>query len=178
MKYIDIETKEVVEDEEYRTRCSNLVGYNFRPYVDLYQDQGPLKIVTLTDELLDNLDGTYSLSYDIQDKFADIEVDGKVVTKEQQERECLAAFGIVIPDPTKAPVPQMVEMRQARIALHRAGLLDDIETLIKTLDKEAQLEWEFALTVQRNHPLISIIKQVKGLTDEQIDDMFIEASKL
>ena len=76
------------------------------------------------------------------------------------------------------PVPQQVTMRQARLALLSAGLLDDVEAAITSAGREAQLEWEYASVVERSNPVITIVQQQQGVTDEQIDDLFREAAKL
>ena len=74
-------------------------------------------------------------------------------------------------------VPQSITMRQARLQLLDDGLLDEVETLVSQ-DRKWQIEWEYANEVERTSPLIEAIKSSLGLTDEQIDTMFIEASKL
>ncbi len=76
------------------------------------------------------------------------------------------------------PVPQQVTMRQARLALLSAGLLDDVEIVIAAAGREAQLEWEYAAVVDRSGPIVAIVQQQKALTDAQIDDLFREAAKL
>jgi hypothetical protein len=43
---------------------------------------------------------------------------------------------------------------------------------------EARIEWKRAKVVQRNHPLTLILKGVLGLTEAQIDALFIEADQL
>ena len=76
------------------------------------------------------------------------------------------------------PVPQQVTMRQARLALLSAGLLDDVEMVIAAAGREAQLEWEYAAVVDRSNPAVAAVQQQHGLTDAQIDDLFREAAKL
>ena len=76
------------------------------------------------------------------------------------------------------PVPQQVTMRQARLALLSAGLLDDVEMVIAAAGREAQLEWEYASVVERSNPAVAIVQQQHALTDAQIDDLFREAAKL
>ena len=76
------------------------------------------------------------------------------------------------------PVPQQVTMRQARLALLNAGLLDDVEVVIATAGREAQLGWEYATVVDRSNPAIAAVQQQEALTDAQIDDLFREAAKL
>ena len=48
-------------------------------------------------------------------------------------------------------------MRQARLALLQAGLLDQVETALASIPDEvqrkaAQIEWEYATTVDRGSP--------------------------
>ena len=75
------------------------------------------------------------------------------------------------------PVPQQVTMRQARLELLERGLLDDVEAVVLLAGRTAQIEWEFAETVARNHPVIAVVQAQQGLTDAQIDDMFLGAAK-
>ena len=76
------------------------------------------------------------------------------------------------------PVPQQVTMRQARLALLSAGLLDDVEMVIAAAGREAQLEWEYAAVVDRSNPAVAAVQQQQALTDTYIDDLFREAAKL
>lgn len=75
-------------------------------------------------------------------------------------------------------IPQSVSMRQAELALLEAGLLDDIELLIPSLPRADQISWKRASTVERSNPLVAYVQQAKGLTDLQIDDLFIRAATL
>lgn len=76
------------------------------------------------------------------------------------------------------PAPQQVAMRQARLALLSAGLLDDVEVVIAAAGRAAQLEWEYAAVVDRSNPAVAAVQQQQGMTDAQIDDLFREAAKL
>jgi hypothetical protein len=76
------------------------------------------------------------------------------------------------------PVPQQVTMRQARLALLSAGLLDDVEMVIAAAGRAAQLEWEYAAVVDRSNTAVAAVQQQEALTDAQIDDLFREAAKL
>ena len=76
------------------------------------------------------------------------------------------------------PVPQQVTMRQARLALLSAGLLDDVEVVIAAAGRAAQLEWEYAAVVDRSGPIVAVVQQQKSITDAQIDDLFREAARL
>jgi hypothetical protein len=83
------------------------------------------------------------------------------------------------PEPADPPPPVVitsVTMRQARLALHRAGLLTQVNSAIT--DPEAQIEWEYAMTVERHSPLVQNLSVGLGLTEEQLDNLFTLASTL
>ena len=79
-------------------------------------------------------------------------------------------------------VPAAVTMRQARLALLGAGLLDDIDAAINSLpspQKEAaKIEWEYSQEVQRHNGFVSVLAPMLGLTEAQIGSLFVEAAKL
>ena len=105
---------------------------------------------------------------------ADTQVDGVLGVYVQADWETMRE------DEMRArnSVPQQVTMRQARLALLNAGLLDDVEMLIAAAGRAAQLEWEYAAVVDRSGPIVSAVQQQKALTDAHIDDLFREAAKL
>lgn len=80
-------------------------------------------------------------------------------------------------------VPASVTMRQARLALLGAGLLDDVDAAIASIPDEttrraAQIEWEFSNEVQRNNSFTSLLGAGLGLSSAQIDALFIQAAAL
>jgi hypothetical protein len=85
-------------------------------------------------------------------------------------------------EPEPEPVPASVTSRQARLALLGIGLLDDVEAALASLEgpqgRAAQIEWEYALAVERQSPLIAALAPALGLTDEQVDDLFRAAVSL
>lgn len=85
-------------------------------------------------------------------------------------------------DAPASPVPQIVSMRQARLALLDAGLLDDVEAAIITMAEPqraaTQIEWEYSTEVNRTSPTTAMLAGVLGLTDEQIDELFRQAAGL
>lgn len=70
-----------------------------------------------------------------------------------------------------------VTPRQARLKLIEADLLDNLEAIIET-NRAWKIEWEYATVVKRDSPLIEAVTNQAGLTSEQIDELFMEASKL
>ena len=85
-------------------------------------------------------------------------------------------------DEMRARVPQSVTMRQARLALHAAGLLTSVDAAIAAMpepDKTAaQITWEFAQTVDRGFGMVPQLAAALGMTETQIDELFIAAAKL
>lgn len=84
----------------------------------------------------------------------------------------------------RAPVrvPSSVTMRQARLALHGAGLLSSVQGAIDSLVEPAKtaalIEWEYSNEVQRRNGVVSALAPALGLTEAQIDALFIAAAGL
>ncbi len=70
-----------------------------------------------------------------------------------------------------------ITMRQARLYLYSVDKLEDVEAMVETR-KDWQIEWEYTHEVERSSLLISKIKDKLGLSDIELDDIFIAASKL
>jgi len=81
----------------------------------------------------------------------------------------------VDPAPT---VPSEVSMRQARLALLGAGLLDQVDAAMSSMPRAARIEWEFATTVQRRYGMVDQLAAAFGWTDEMVDALFIQAGQL
>jgi hypothetical protein len=80
------------------------------------------------------------------------------------------------------PIPASVSMRQARLALLAIGKLADVDAAIAGMDEPAksaaQIEWEYAATVERASPLIAQLGPALGLDDGQLDALFVQAATL
>ena len=74
-------------------------------------------------------------------------------------------------------VPQAITPLQSKLQLHKLGLLDDVEALV-TGDRTAQLYWEYALVIERDNEILLMMATSLGMTEEQLDDLFIKANKL
>lgn len=81
-------------------------------------------------------------------------------------------------------VPHSVSARQIRLWLLDNNIsLASVESAIESIEdiklkEKAKVEWEFAPYIERNHRLIQTIGASLGLTNDQIDQGFIDASKL
>ena len=89
---------------------------------------------------------------------------------------------LTAPPAPPTPIPQSVNMRKARLALHAAGLLTSVDAAIASMPEPdrttASITWEFAETVDRGFGMVPAIAAILGMSDTQIDDLFIAAAKL
>ncbi len=81
-----------------------------------------------------------------------------------------------------ARVPAAVTMRQARLALLAAGKLSAVDAAINSMPEPTQsaarIEWEYSVEVQRHNGFVAALGPALGLSQEQIDALFIAAAKL
>ena len=86
------------------------------------------------------------------------------------------------PVPAPGPVPTVVSMRQARLALLQAGKLADVTAAINALpspQKEAaQIEWEYATEVQRDSALVKQLAPALGMDGAALNALFRTAATL
>jgi hypothetical protein len=86
------------------------------------------------------------------------------------------------PLPVAAPVPSVVTMRQARLALLGAVMLADVELAIDAMPEAqrsaARIEWDYSSEVHRDKPFVAALAAALGLTDELLDELFIAAALL
>lgn len=102
--------------------------------------------------------------------------------EQDSKQNWVYAWQIVEKPPEPVVVPQTVTMRQARLALLGAGYLAAVEAAIAALPsptKEAvQIEWEYAQEVERSRGIVAELGTVLGLSESELDNLFIVASKL
>ena len=73
--------------------------------------------------------------------------------------------------------PKVLTPRQARLILLEYELLDDIEEIVKT-NRAISIWWEYSLDIQRDDERLLEFASIVGITDEMLDTMFLEGSKL
>jgi hypothetical protein len=75
------------------------------------------------------------------------------------------------------PIPATVTRFQALATLSAAGHLPAIRTYIATLDQDniTRLAWENAADWERSSPTLAALATMLGLTDAQVDDLFVAA---
>ena len=74
-------------------------------------------------------------------------------------------------------VPQEITPLQSKLQLLEIGLLDEVEALVAA-DRKVQLYWEYALVIERDNEILLMITSALGMTEDEVDEFFITASKL
>jgi hypothetical protein len=82
----------------------------------------------------------------------------------------------------KAKVPASVTMRQGRLALLAAGKLAQVDAAIASLPEPqksaALIEWNFSNELQHGNAFVATLGAALGLSDAQVDQLFITAAAL
>lgn len=120
--------------------------------------------------------------------------DGSTRTDPEQwanDPEVLAASGFVVTERTPEddvepppPAPATVSARQIRLWLVRHGIsLASVDAAIDAIPDEQQrnevrVEWDYAPYVERSHPMLVPLAETLGLTEQQVDQAFVEAATI
>ena len=132
------------------------------------------KLVSVIDEEhFIELSKLYSSVIDISESNLAIDVGWRLVGTDFQPPE----------DSNVALVPLSVTPRQMRTALVLSGIsIDSINSVLDDLPEPnrsiAKIAWEFSTAFERNFGLINSMAPLLGLTQEQIDNLFILAKTL
>ena len=86
------------------------------------------------------------------------------------------------PPPPQPIVPAQVTRRQAKLALHHAGLLKRVESAIAEMPEAerevAEIEWNEALHIERHASFTEQMAAVLGLSSADLDALFIAAEQM
>ena len=83
------------------------------------------------------------------------------------------------PNPIQLKIPTQVTAYQAKMALLNANLYQTVESLvISSQDQALKIAWNNANMFDRQSPFITSIGNELNLSNDQIDDLFISASKI
>ena len=79
-------------------------------------------------------------------------------------------------------VPDEIQLWRIRTVLKLLLLESQIETAIETLPEPsktgAKYIWNYGTTVERSSQTVLLLQSVLQLTDEQVDDLFIQAQQI
>lgn len=86
-------------------------------------------------------------------------------------------------EPSIAPapiIPQVVSRFQGRAALLQAGKLQQIQNYIDlpTTDAFVKLAWNEVTEFRRQSPMIAVVTSVLGMTNADLDALFLAASQI
>jgi hypothetical protein len=78
------------------------------------------------------------------------------------------------------PTPEVTEItpRQMRLAMLQSGIdPDGIRAMLDQIPdaatrKQAVIEWEYALAIRRDHPMLEPLAAMCGISHEQLDALF------
>ena len=79
-------------------------------------------------------------------------------------------------------LPQEVQLWRVRVILKLGGLEAAIETALNSLSEPTKTGalyiWNYGTTVERSSQTVQLLQNVLGLTDAQVDDIFIQANQI
>lgn len=78
----------------------------------------------------------------------------------------------------KARVPVSVSPRQIRQAMTRAKLRDSVENAVAASDQDTQDWYEFATEFRRDNEVVVAFGKALGVSDTQLDDLWLLAGSL
>jgi len=110
-------------------------------------------------------DGTEILTVNAENKSVTVVRGIRAKTQEELEAE------------HKALVPNQITPRQCKLQLLALGLLDEVEAIIAT-DRALKIWFEESLDFQRSNALIIAVATQLGMSEEDMDNFFIEGAKL
>jgi len=111
------------------------------------------------------LDGVWKQKYKVQELF-----------KTTKERDI--ALALDAEAKRKASVPLSVSPRQIRQALTRVNLRDTVEAVVAQGDQDLKDWWEFSTNFERLNTQVQAMGTALGITDLQLDDLWVLASSL
>lgn len=97
----------------------------------------------------------------------------------QTELESVATFYVqlaALPQFEDTKIPKSVSNFQFRAALLNAKLYADFNSAIQKLGELEQIAYGYSPNIFRDSPLVVGLIKVLGLSDDQIDQLFIDAS--
>lgn len=78
----------------------------------------------------------------------------------------------------KALIPASVSPRQIRQALTRFNVRTQVEAAVAAGDQDLKDWWEFATVVERNHPMVVGMATALGISEQELDAIFLAAGAL
>ena len=142
---------------------------DYRPSVEVHSEEGRVKMIKRLEGNRNDIAYVY-----LTDEEAETYSDLALVSQEEIEE---------LGDIVKILIPESISKRQARQQLIIDGLYNNVQPIIDSIEDETQrlltqVFWEDSNTFERNHPTLVELGTALGLTEAELDMMFINASKL
>ena len=142
---------------------------DYRPSVEVHSEEGWVKLIKRLEG--DRNDIAYAY---LTDEEAETYSDLALVSQEEIEE---------LGDLVKILIPKSITKRQAKQQLLLDGKLNQVQEVIDSIADErerimAQLYWDDSTEFERSHPMLIQFGTALGLTEAELDMMFINASKL
>lgn len=104
------------------------------------------------------------------------EVEKEILIPLEEYCKTLDITTYVKPEPVVV-IPNSITPLQAKLQLLEIGLLDEVEEMVKQ-DRKVEIYWTNAQNFYRTDSILLGMAEVLGLTNTQLDDLFLQASKL
>ena len=142
---------------------------DYRPSVEVHSEEGRVKLIKRLEGDRDDIAYAY-----LTDEEAETYSDLTLVSQEEIEE---------LGDVVKILIPESISKRQARQQLIINGLYGNIQQIIDSIEDPTerlltQVFWEDSNIFERKHPMLIQFGTALGLTEAELDMMFINASKL
>ena len=142
---------------------------DYRPSVEVHSEEGRVKLIKRLEGDRDDIAYAY-----LTDEEAETYSDLTLVSQEEIEE---------LGDVVKILIPESISKRQAKQQLLLEGKLGQVQEVIDSIPDEtermmAQLYWDESTEFERSHSTLTEICAALGLTEAELDMMFINASKL
>lgn len=103
-----------------------------------------------------------------------------ILGKMQRVNDQLVTLEDYLPDHAAAvyaeSIPHEITMRQAELALREAGYLAAVKAWVSVLDGDLESYWVRSQTVRRDHAFVESARVELGLTQQDMDGLFILAA--
>jgi hypothetical protein len=124
----------------------------------------------------DGLFAAFDESSELFAQLSELPKERRPVFLSESSKEVKAYFAAQ----AEAAKPVSVTMRQARLALLEAGLLDNVQNLVAGMQgvegAAARIEWEYSSTMVRSQPLVASLAAALKLKSADVDALFLSAS--
>lgn len=121
--------------------------------------------------------------YGTCDDDADTEIPGVVLLfKDTETATAKEQYDEAYAQELRARLPASASPMRIRLALLEMGLLDQVQTYVETLEEPAktkvQILWEYSTEIHKQHSAIQKLAKNMGLTEEQLDQIFVLANEV